>query len=555
MKTNLIKINIINEYAFILLYTSAFFLILYKVFHIPITHDEVSSTVAYSKYSVWQIMMYPDAWPNNHILNTVLTKGFLSLLGKEQWVVRLPNLLSFLLYAIGVYRIIKTLLRNDSFFFIPAALLFIANPYLLDFFGLCRGYGMSCALCILSVGYLITGYKTLNNKNIWLAFILSILACYANFTLLTFLGATTILSWFYFFVLYRENKSPILKPTLIIVVSCLLYLALISVPIYKMQSTNQFQYWTSSGFYNDTILPLIVHTLYGSKSFLFPPFKIISYLVITLLVLNCIFIFIHFKISHFQLKSLFQPIFVATTIIMLTAGINIMQCSVLHTPNLNGRTALFFYPLFIAALVATLGLFSNTKAGLFKKGLAIVITFICMFHLVDRVNFNSVREWWFDANTFKVIDYLNKSRNYQNTSLETNWLFNPSFNFYKYTGKTPWLDLKDYNKSLVPNTNAEYYYVLAEDYKALESKFEPVIKFDNGCWLLKKKPILSELQKIAYTIKEKANYDTLIKNKIELILKDEKWLNLIKGKAKTNKIPLDSMIYIDAKWMIDTYGK
>lgn len=544
-----------NQYGFILLYALAFLLILYKVFYVPITHDEVGTTVHYSNFSVWQIMMYPDEWPNNHILNTLITKGFLLLLGKEQWVVRLPNLLSFVLYALGVFRIISAMLKKESVFFIPAALLFIANPYLLDFFGLSRGYGMSCALSILSVSYLITGYLKSNSKNIWLAFSLSILASYANFTLLVFWGAMTILTWFYFLARYKEIKGSFLKPTLIIFISCFLYLALIAIPIYKMQSTNQFQFWTSSGFVRDTILPLIRHTIYDSKLFLFNSVIVFAILVLAVLTLNCIFIFLRFKKTNYQIKHLSQPLFVATAIILLTAAISIIQSWVLNTPNLNGRTALFFYPLFIAASIASIGIFSKFKTGLFKLIFSAAIALICIFHLASTVSLTSVREWSYDANTLKVIGYLDKARNNQNTSLETNWLFNPSFYFYKYTGKTPWLDLKYYNKSIIPNTSAEYYYVLAEDFSSLESNFEPVLKFDNGCWLLKKKPISSQSGTANDSISKKANYDALIKNEIQKILKDEKWLNLVKEKAVKNKIPLDSMLYLDAKWMIDTYGK
>lgn len=543
MKTTGIKIN---QYTFILIYALAFSLSLFKVFHVPITHDEVATTVHYANFSVWQIMMYPDTLPNNHILNTIFTKIFLLFFGNDQWVVRLPNLLSFFLYTFGVFRILKTVVKDESIFFIPAALLFIANPYLLDFFGLCRGYGMSVAFCTLAVGYLISGYVTKRSKDIYLGFILSILASYANFTLLVFWAAATILTWFFFFTLYRDRKTSLLKPTLIIFFSCLLYAALIAVPIYKIQSTNQFQYWTSIGFYNDTLLPLIDYSLYGSKFFLAPAVTIIAFLVIILLIINSIFIFIRFKDSHFQITSLFRPVFVATAIILLTAGINIIQCIILNTPNLNGRTALFFYPLFIIAFVTTLGLVSKIKSRLVKKGLSVLITVVCLFHLAQTVNLKSVREWEYDANTFKVIEYLDKERNKQNTSLETNWLFNPSFFFYKYTGKTPWLDLKDYNRYIIPNTGAEYYYVLAEDYQILKTKFEPVLKFNNGCWLLKRRQ-LSDTQ-------IEAIYNAAIKEKIQKIKIDKKWFDLIKEKARENNIPLDSMLYRDAKYMLDKFG-
>lgn len=555
MKTSFLKITKINHSAFILIYTFTFLLILYKVFSIPITHDEGSTTVTYSNFSIWQIMMYPDAWPNNHILNTVLTKIFLLLFGNDQWVVRLPNLLSFLLYAFGVFRILKTALRSESIFFIPAALLFVANPYLLDFFGLCRGYGMSAALATLSASYLITGFANLNNKNIWIGFFISFLASYANFTLLVFWAASVMLSWFYFFGLFRDKKGSLLKPTFIVIISCLLYAALIAIPIYKMQSTGQFQYWTSSGFYSDTMLPLITHSLYGSRYFLFPPAEIIAFLIIIILVINCVLIFIRFKNSHFRIKSLFHPLCIATAIVVLTAGISIIQGIVLHTPDLNGRTALFFYPLFMIAFVTSLESFSKEKSGFVGKGISILITFVCLIHMAGAINLKSVREWWFDVNTFKVIAYLDKSRNHQNTSLATNWLFNPSFYFYKYTGKTPWLDLKYYNRNLDPNTSATYYYVMAEDYEILKFKFEPVVKFDEGCWLLKKRLNPYQDQTKAGLAKDTESLNALIIETIRKIKEDKKWMALIKEKALKNKITVDSMLYIDARWMIENKGK
>ena len=476
-----------NYYSFFILFGLIFLIILYKVIFVPITHDETNTIRFYCNYNVWEIMMFPDNIPNNHILNTIFTKLSILLFGKEQWAARLPNLLSFVLYTLAIFRINKTVFKRDSLLFIPAAILFIANPYLLDFFGLCRGYGMSCALCTLSVSYLISGYSNLNKKHIWIAFALSILASYANFTLLVFWVAMVLMTWFYFFAQYKIKQGLILKPTIIIFIVCVFYSALIVMPLIKMNSTNEFKYWTSTGFYSETILPLIIHSLYGSNWSLFKYFNSVAFIVIAILLINSVYIIYRFVSSKFQIKSIFLPVFAATFIILLTAGINILQCLLIHTPNLNGRTALFFYPLFIIAFVTLIGLFSNLKFDILKKVFAISISVICLFHLSDTMSLKSVREWWFNANTFKVIDYIKSSNDGQNTSLKTNWLFDPSFYFYKYSGKLPWLDLKEYDKSIDTNTNAKYYYVFEEDYSILESKYYPVIKFDDNSWLLKKK--------------------------------------------------------------------
>ena len=97
-------------------------------------------------------MMFPDNWPNNHILNTLLVKYSIALFGAHSWSVRLPNLLSFLLFAWAVYRI-ACLLNPRSFWLPVTAVLFFANPYLLDFFGLSRGYGLSVALEMTAISF------------------------------------------------------------------------------------------------------------------------------------------------------------------------------------------------------------------------------------------------------------------------------------------------------------------------------------------------------------------------------------------------------------------
>ena len=59
----------------------------------------------------------------------------------------------------------------------------------------------------------------------------------------------------------------------------------------------------------------------------------------------------------------------------------------------------------------------------------------------------------------------------------------------------------------------------------------------------------------AINAQQKLNYKAFIAAKMKAIYLDEKWLNSIKEKAIKNGISLDSMVYLDAKWMIDTYGK
>jgi hypothetical protein len=506
MNTAILSVKRINIWLFFLLSELMFLLIIYKVFHIPVTHDETSTVVVAGDFSYWQIMMNPLNDANNHILNTLLVKIFMWIFGAEQWVVRLPNLLSFLVYAFAVFRINKTVLKTSSIFFLPASILFVCNPYFVDFFSLCRGYALASSLCTLSVSYMISGFSNLTNKHIWSAFFLAILSSYANFTLLVFLVAAIAMIWLFFIIQFKTRKINLLKPTIVILIFVFLYAVLIAIPIIKMQALNRFYLGESIGFFNGTIVSLVMQSLNDSASFSSIVYQTISIFTIVLVLGNLLYIFVVFFRLRFSLENFQKPVFVATSIILLTAGVSIFQCKILNTPNLTGRTALFFFPLFIITLITTIGLIPSQKPGILKGIFSFTLSFLLLFQIVDKTSLKYVKEWSFDANTFEILDYINKTcvnktRTDQKVSLKTHWYFFPSFYFYKYTGKLPFLDLKSYDKSADINTDADYYYIMSTDYNTLASKFEVAYKINDERWLLVNRKLFTQYyggENIAY---------------------------------------------------------
>ena len=81
---------------------------------------------------------------------------------------------------------------------------------------------------------------------------------------------------------------------------------------------------------------------------------------------------------------------------------------------------------------------------------------------------------------------------------------------------------------------------------------------DNGfdCKLLlsNRTKAIYELQKNDKIHKNKTFYDAMIKTKIKRIKEDEKWFALVKEKSIKQGIPIDSMIYLDAKWTVDNFN-
>ena len=471
-----------------ILFIIAFVSIAYKVFHIPITHDETATSLHYASFSVWEIMMFPDNWPSNHIFNSLSTKFFINIFGIEQWAVRLPSLLSFIVLFAGVIRLLKILFKNNSVFIIPAASLFLVNSYYLDFFGLTRGYAMASALMTLAISYLFSAFFNNKERAIWIAFGLSIWASYANFTLLVFWVAMVAICTLFFFYTYEKAFKKIIKKIALMAFLSFAYFALIFVPLRKMTSTNQFKFWSSKGFFKDTIVSLIDHWGYNVKL----PLGISGIgagrgLVIFVGLLFVIVLLRFFK-TGWNWNNFRKPLTISLFILLLTAAINILQCTILHTPNLSGRTALFFYPLFMITIVSLLAeLDEKFKNKYFKTLFAILLFVLPVLRVSKTYSPNYVREWWYDENNLQVMDFLQQQPHEGVITLETHWMFHPSFKFYNKTGKTPFIKLYPYHKELKSDTDAQYYYVFEKDVKKLEKHYQKIKKFGWDRWLLKRK--------------------------------------------------------------------
>ena len=478
--------NRINKWAFSLLFLMAFATILYKVFYVPITHDESSTFVQYAKRGVWTIMMYPDSMPNNHIINSLSIKFFTQIFGEGQWVLRLASLLSFFLFVFGVYRLIGLLFKKDSVLIIAGLSLFITNAYFLDFFSLARGYAMASALAVLSTSHLLSGYMKGKDKHVFAAFFLAILSSYANFTLLIFWVSISILAALYFIHAYWENLKLMFKKIGILALATMAYIALIFEPLRKMTASNEFSIWSEGGFYEDTIRSLAGNWRWGSSLLFGFTKESISMAVVIVIIASALIIIWKFWKKGFTWGVFSQALPLSFTILILTVFVNVSQNWLLNTPNLSGRIALFFYPLFSLLLLSLLAELSKIKINWPKYVIAIGIPILAFWHFNDTFYPNSVKEWKYDESTLDILSFLDETAQKEAITLKTHWVFHPSFTFYTRTGKAPFLQLYPYDKDIDLNTNATYYYVLGADVEKLTPKFEKIKEFGNNRWLMKR---------------------------------------------------------------------
>ncbi len=131
----------------VLLYIGFLFLtVLIRSVLIGVTFDETHTYLAFGRADLfrWQTLMdlfgEEHSVANNHWLNSILINLLQRIVRVEynEFLIRLPSLLIFFLYIVGTaagYR--------KGYYSLTALIFLISNYYLLEYYGLARGYGMA----------------------------------------------------------------------------------------------------------------------------------------------------------------------------------------------------------------------------------------------------------------------------------------------------------------------------------------------------------------------------------------------------------------------------
>lgn len=119
-------------------------LVTVRSFTVPLTYDE--------SYTAQIALGLRDPLiANNHILNTQLIRFFLELgFIKDELAIRAPSLIGAFIYAFFQNKIGKQITTEHSLrlFF---AILFLANPIVIEFFSIGRGYALSMAFVSVAI--------------------------------------------------------------------------------------------------------------------------------------------------------------------------------------------------------------------------------------------------------------------------------------------------------------------------------------------------------------------------------------------------------------------
>ncbi len=351
-----------------------FYLILRAVF-IPLVNDEAATFFHYiHSFNFVPFFAHWDA--NNHVLNSALASFFFWLLGPEEWVLRLPNLLAFPFYAWYIFKLgyfIQTPWIRNSFRFV-----LLLSHGILEFFALSRGYGISMAAMAGGLYALMQFQQTLQVKHLIASLIAWNLAVLANLNLAT--SYLLWLVWAFLLIVFFTQKRQGLK--LSVWVTGVFSMAFFAVLALELKKRGLLYYGAPDRFWEITVQSLI-RMLFGFTHLL------ISGLVIlftTVILLSLIYFLITHRINQwFITQHIVWPAFFTANLAAIFLQNKLMQ---VNFPE--DRTGMHLYVL----LAGSVFFLADWWKPRFNYATVIVIPMLLIpLHLITYLNIHFSTQW------------------------------------------------------------------------------------------------------------------------------------------------------------------
>jgi hypothetical protein len=392
-------------------------IVIYKAATLSFTHDESGTYLMLHQHTLWQIFTQESAWrsANNHILNTLLYKLSIRLFGQGDFAMRLPNVLAYWACLSVALWVINKKLINTISKFVLFVILFL-NPYVLDFYSVCRGYGLSM---FFHFTFLIFIWHFKDKKSIpvlYFAFFLLSLASLSLLTNLILFPVYTITLWL---ICFAEQPSRNLKIHLVLApfITGIVTLSIVAKPISYLVKYKEFEFGVASIW--DSIKSIIQRSFSSlpKEDFLWA----LDFLTIFLLLIIIYVLYHSFK----EKKNRFFTISFITLIILLH-----ILCFGLGILFPTERKTTLYIPLL--ALLFSTHLF-RYKVAEHRKASANALAFLgCVFLLVFNKKDRTI-EWDYDRKTKDFMLQIQDKANNKPVVVLTEWYFTPTAEYYLKT--------------------------------------------------------------------------------------------------------------------------
>ena len=415
-----------------------FVYVILRAYKIGFTHDEsLTFTILIGK-SNWLLTS------NNHWLNTILSYLSFKLFGSSELALRLPNVFSFLIYSYYCYKLVVEK-STCIFSTIPPVLFLMLNPFVVDFFGLARGYGLAMAFFSGSLFYFLKFHEGPdNNKALAKGFLFSVLTIYSNYS---FIIPIITLHLGHIIQTYsKKQKRLITKKQLLLfgIEVFALFPALGNILLLKKR--NELYFGGTNNIIEDTLFSIFEHT------FLVELINYQNWIILLLILAVLSFGLIIKKQGSLRfLTIVLSAGFLLPIILHFTLGMNYPL----------GRAALYWIVIFGVYFHKFLDYLFETKrkilSYLFTSNIAFISLFVA-FSFSSTINLTYTQQWKYDADTRSMLEVLNKDvKSGEKYRLGINWLFEPTINYYIQAKNYDFLE--PVTREGVDNKEYDYYYI------------------------------------------------------------------------------------------------
>lgn len=310
--------------------------IILRAIFVPLVHDEASTFFHYIHRE--EFLPYRSHWDaNNHILNSALGIFFYKLLGSAEWVLRLPNLLFFPLYAFYTFRLSSLLSSTPTKYLFRFVFLFAHG--VIEFMALSRGYGMSMALLLAMCFHFISFLKNSETRDLLAVLGFGVLALVANFNLMV--SFLLCLIWL-MVVICTDGKSKKLWRISLVLLGGFIPVLMASVVAFELKRQGLLYYGAADGFWEISVLS-IFKLLFGKTHWTYEIFIVLFFVWIVATSFFRIF-------KQSVIKSLRDPVLVFPVLLLAGLSAVYIQNKWMGVNLPEDRTGLHLFIYLLAAL-------------------------------------------------------------------------------------------------------------------------------------------------------------------------------------------------------------
>ncbi len=378
-----LTLNRNERWVYIILFLFLWIYLWLRAALIPFSHDEIATFFHYIHSERFIPFVNMHWYANNHLLNTVLAFCFYKLFGVSELILRLPNLLFFPVFFFFVYKLSQEI-KNLIWRWLFVIVLCFAH-YFIEFFALCRGYGIAMASLVASVYFLMQAIKTNETRNYLYCLLFATMASMANLTLINSNALIIFLLGMNLLLQFKNTawKNIILK-SLVILFTGIIPLGLLARFAMELQIRGLLDVGTHDGFWQVTIKS---NTLVFTNS----DNLLIGYYVIFFFAVICLF-FVLLFLKDKSLKFFHNSRFVFLYLLLGNLFITLFLGNFFNVNYPEDRAAMYFFPLLVGSfcfLADDVSGFINSKISAVIAAPALLLT----VHFFLNINVSYASFW------------------------------------------------------------------------------------------------------------------------------------------------------------------